>query len=1504
MKKAISLVVLSALVFSAGAAPVTVQEAKTAARAWVARGGTLGASMGLQVARVSTLAVATATSTTDVYCVSMKGGGTLFLSSDTTYEPVVAFTSATNDFSTLDVKSPLFALLTRDADARAKRIAPQANAALARASLAATSSATSSAADKWQALLAEGAALEANGTIKMPLLAHVANVGDCRVAPLVQSKWDQTTADGKLCYNRFTPILKTGSHATCGCVATAMAQVMRYHEFPTAKRESVTRECYINTYLTTTEDPAYITNLTTQAGVYDWSKMPLVPANGATDEECAEIGKLTSDAGIAVSMMYGTDSSGSSGAFSCLVPDAFTDVFGYANADYYGVNGDVTDDAGVVAGAMLANFDAGYPVIMGIGGNSGGHAIVGDGYGYNDETLYVHLNMGWSGQSDFWYNLPAIDSTPYSFSVFDDLVFNIFPEGTARAVLSGRVVDEASNVVEGATVRVYPTGETTCLAETTTSASGVYGVQIANGTYDVVVTKTGYPIESLASVTVPATSRRTKMFGCSIVYPNWTKWYSGLSYVTSVGNTHTADVALSSAAAVIVTNGVEMGFKTLNAAIDAAREIDATLSPDDAVTIILQADLPLEANATIDFPCVIMGTSTQGSATPVVTRASLGKVGDAALTVTSTLTLQNVSFSSSGTTLVAVRVGGELDLGANVDFGVVDAAAVSTATSNGLVILGEISSAFTLDCAAANDVGDVFALTAFSAADDVAAHTASLIANASDTFGEMRGVAKMVDEKTGEVVFTWGEIPVPLDAAVGYFVDASGATNTAARLDRLFANFSRLQANGETADTNEIILFDRAALSMDARVAITNTTVVLRGATAGVTVAKLGAKSGFDILAGGTLILKDITFTGFEGETFMDVAGGALVLNSGATLDGLKGTNLNFGPVLLRAGALTMRTGAVITNGVSAGPGGGITAMGGALALEGGTIANCSALRYGGGVCVYNESATLTLAGDIAFAANALYSTGVREDIWLSTLSGNRPTVTSPLTADAQSIALSADANKEGQVFATYDESLDAHEANVAARAFFCASPYDATKTLRGAAEDGTILWAEKTAALDDDEREAAVVRLTYEDGSEVYYGELVAAFNGATAKDFTATILKDAVTFADDLVISGKVTICSEGASAFSLARADDAFVHVASEGNLVLTNLHVTVAEPAQSSDEPLIFIQGGALTLEAGAWLSGVYKDETYSETARAASAVAVYAGGTFTMKPLSRISDCANNSVDEVKNVQSGVGAGVLVDGGSTAFLLGGTISNCRASMGGAVYVCNKSTAYVSGAFTATDNVSVLDDALSNVVVEDLSELYLAAPLNGSSGIGASLGYQYLVRDTNLVARVEDWTAWDLNSLTNSAATFVNDDNTRVRGFVVTNATAALVVWSTAIGADGSYVSSADPTTTYYAAGDVPTSSRVTPQPIAFVSIVKGEGLVTLALTNAVKGCFYSVFAVGSLEDGFSLTNAVGALVLEPVTNFQWQIDEPRMELTLPATESAQFYKVRATEGDIP
>ena len=87
---------------------------------------------------------------------------------------------------------------------------------------------------------------------------------DVRVEPLVKSYWWQSLG----IYNYYTPY-----GYPCGCVATAMAQILRYHKWPRAAVPQFSQLCQTDRYAT----PVETNMLTAIGGVYDWDNMPLAP---------------------------------------------------------------------------------------------------------------------------------------------------------------------------------------------------------------------------------------------------------------------------------------------------------------------------------------------------------------------------------------------------------------------------------------------------------------------------------------------------------------------------------------------------------------------------------------------------------------------------------------------------------------------------------------------------------------------------------------------------------------------------------------------------------------------------------------------------------------------------------------------------------------------------------------------------------------------------------------------------------------------------------------------------------------------------------------------------------------------------------------------------------------------------------------------------------------------------------------------------------------------------
>lgn len=279
------------------------------------------------------------------------------------------------------------------------------------------------------------------------------------VASLLRSTWNQQTAGGYNTYNYYTP-----GNYYCGCVATMMAQIMRYFEWPKTSVRARRFSCKVGTNIGN-DLTMSVTNCTMMGGIYDWTKMPLRPDASTSDAERREIGKLCYDVGVSVNMMW---SAKGSGAFMFQAREAFVDTWGYKNAscvvyDYPNPqNPDGTlyhpYDFEELKTIVRSNCEAGLPVGYGISGvSAGGHAVVIDGYGYSGDDFYMHINTGWSGSYNAWYCPPSLTMGGYAFDESDELLYNLFTEGTG-ALVTGRVTDQHGDPVVGATVRAYTVG--------------------------------------------------------------------------------------------------------------------------------------------------------------------------------------------------------------------------------------------------------------------------------------------------------------------------------------------------------------------------------------------------------------------------------------------------------------------------------------------------------------------------------------------------------------------------------------------------------------------------------------------------------------------------------------------------------------------------------------------------------------------------------------------------------------------------------------------------------------------------------------------------------------------------------------------------------------------------------------------------------------------------------------------------------------------------------------
>lgn len=459
----ISLWVTGAFIALAGAlsaATVTADQAKTAVQRWLRDDPALGCPLQGAVVEVRTC---TPTNGASFHVVKLAAGGFVVTSADTRRAPVVAFSSGADLVE--DDANPLWVLLKRDLAIRTQGESSGGGAQLMGAAPSEVEAANEA---KWAKLLGGGAQLMS--------AVGISTVSDVRVAPFVQSKWNQGTVGNGKCYNYYTP-----SNYVCGCVATAGAQIMRYFCYPTAAMPQFTNpNCAVNGTATT---------LTTKGGTYDWGQMPLVPDSSMTGAQRKAIGKLTSDVGICCNMDYASDGSSAGGY---MLAHALTTYFGYSSAQLAQWNQN-TDKSGseYTRNALLSNFDAGLPVALSLNGVDGGHEVVGDGYGYSDGTLYIHFNMGWEGFDDAWYAPPAMSTTQYDFSILNGFVYNISPNLPGNIVIySGRVLDANGVPVEGATVAFSEVHSPLSGIEgagmigyVQTNAKGIYSLPLVPGDY-------------------------------------------------------------------------------------------------------------------------------------------------------------------------------------------------------------------------------------------------------------------------------------------------------------------------------------------------------------------------------------------------------------------------------------------------------------------------------------------------------------------------------------------------------------------------------------------------------------------------------------------------------------------------------------------------------------------------------------------------------------------------------------------------------------------------------------------------------------------------------------------------------------------------------------------------------------------------------------------------------------------------------------------------------------
>ena len=267
------------------------------------------------------------------------------------------------------------------------------------------------------------------------------------VNPLLSTTWNQGTL-----YNEMCPSAPNGSgrgnHVWAGCVATAMAQIIKYWGYPTNPRGW---HEYNSPYGTLSVDFNDVS--------YNYSIMPNALTNSSPNASKQEVRKLLYHCGVALDMIYGTSGSA---AYDINARSSLINYFKYSPAISCATRSSYTDsDWKDMLKNELAN---GRPFLY--SGNAGngqsGHAFVCDGY---NSSGYFHFNFGWGGMSDGNYAISAIvPVSGHNYSNNQIAVIGIMPAPDSRTYIAQK---------EG--ISSYFVSDTVEVFDVVTTNSGLYG---------------------------------------------------------------------------------------------------------------------------------------------------------------------------------------------------------------------------------------------------------------------------------------------------------------------------------------------------------------------------------------------------------------------------------------------------------------------------------------------------------------------------------------------------------------------------------------------------------------------------------------------------------------------------------------------------------------------------------------------------------------------------------------------------------------------------------------------------------------------------------------------------------------------------------------------------------------------------------------------------------------------------------------------------------------------
>ena len=191
-----------------------------------------------------------------------------------------------------------------------------------------------------------------------------------------------------------------------GCVGVALAEILKYHQYPAARPASLVKDG--------------------EATEYAWTSMRTDNhRTGYSAAEAEAVAALVADAAIGIGTDFGMSSSS---AYEVKVPYALVSLFGYDSGVSYKKRSEMSKAAWDEV--IVNEIDADRPVLYSGQDVSAGHAFVCDGYEMRGSVPYFHINWGWGGSANGYFASDALNpvvSKAHSYNDLMTIIYNIKP---------------------------------------------------------------------------------------------------------------------------------------------------------------------------------------------------------------------------------------------------------------------------------------------------------------------------------------------------------------------------------------------------------------------------------------------------------------------------------------------------------------------------------------------------------------------------------------------------------------------------------------------------------------------------------------------------------------------------------------------------------------------------------------------------------------------------------------------------------------------------------------------------------------------------------------------------------------------------------------------------------------------------------------------------------------------------------------------------------------------